>query len=417
MVNGRARTGLRAAVVALAAATVVGGVVAPVAGAADAPPSAGARQEAARAADRAALDRALGDVVDVGGASAALGRVVQEGRTVWQGAAGKADLDTGAAARADGRFRIGSTTKTFVATVVLQLVGERKVELDAPIERYLPGAVPNGANITVRQILNHTSGLYSYTGDPRLGLSEEGLPQWVASGRWTTYRAQDLLAIADDHQSEFAPGTDWSYSNTNYIVAGLLIEKVTGRSWGTEVEHRIIRPLGLRDTSMPDTSTAVPGPHAKGYARLGDTRFDVTRLNPSMAGSAGAGVSTTADLARFNTALLGGRLLRPAELAEMKTPSPQAVRRGVEYGLGLWRTTLPCGEFWGHDGGIPGYSTMLMGDVTGRRQITYSVNPLDSVAETGRTIEVLTATMACGPSTLSASSALGAPSIPGARLG
>ncbi|WP_457029419.1 serine hydrolase domain-containing protein [Kitasatospora sp. P5_F3] len=412
MVKGRGRTGLRVAAVALAAATVVG-VLAPVAGAAGAPPAAGAPEQALTVTagvptDRAALDRALRDVVEIGGTSAALGRVVQDGRTVWQGAAGKADLDSGAAARADGRFRIGSTTKTFVATVVLQLVAERKVQLDAPIERYLPGAVPNGANITVRQILNHTSGLFSYTGDPRLGLSEEGLPQWVASGRWTGYRAQDLLAIANEHQPEFAPGTDWSYSNTNYIVAGLLIEKVTGRSWAQEVERRIIRPLGLRDTSMPETSTAVPGPHAKGYLMLGDTRVDVTRLNPSMAGAAGAGISTTADLTRFNAALLGGRLLRPAELAEMKTPSPQALGRGIGYGLGLYRATFPCGEFWGHDGGIPGYSTVLMGDVTGRRQISYSVNPLNSSAETGRTAEALTATMACGP---------GAQGGPSAKLG
>ncbi|MFJ9517517.1 serine hydrolase domain-containing protein [Kitasatospora sp. NPDC101801] len=410
MLNGRTRTGLRAAAVALAAATVVG-VPAPVAGAAGADGAAPAGAVATARTDRAALDRALGDVVAVGGASAALGRVVQDGRTVWQGGAGKADLDSGAAARADGRFRIGSTTKTFVATVALQLVAERRVQLDAPIERYLPGAVPNGGNITVRQLLNHTSGLYNYTGDPRLGLSEEALPQWVATGRWTSYRPQELLTIANEHPPEFPPGTAWSYSNTNYIVVGLLIEKITGRSWQQEVERRVIRPLGLRDTTMPETSTAVPGPHAKGYLRLGDTRADVTRLNPSMAGAAGAGISTTADLARFNAALLGGRLLRPAELTEMKTPSPQALAAGLAYGLGLYRSTLPCGDFWGHDGGIPGYSTLLMGDATGRRQISSSVNPLDGTAETGRVVGALTATMACGPGTPAAAAA------PGVKLG
>ncbi|MFD0572810.1 serine hydrolase domain-containing protein [Kitasatospora gansuensis] len=293
-----------------------------------------------------------------------------------------------------------------MSTVVLQLVAERKVKLDDPIERYLPGTVPNGANITVRQILNHTSGLYSYTGDEQLGMSSpEGLRAWAEGGRATTYRAQDLLAMAFRHEPLFAPGADWSYSNTNYIVAGLLIEKVTGRGWAKEVERRIIQPLGLHDTSMPGTSMAVPGPHAKGYLKFDDTRIDVTRLNPSMASSAGAGISTTADLTRFNAALLGGRLLRPAELAEMKTPSPQALERGVGYGLGLWRTTLPCGEFWGHDGGIPGYSTMLMGDVTGHRQISYSGNPFNSSAETARTAQALVSVMACGPGTPSAPTA------------
>ncbi|KQV05724.1 hypothetical protein ASE03_08120 [Kitasatospora sp. Root187] len=392
---------------ALATATVVA-VVAPVAGAADVPRGA-VTVAAGVPTDRVALDRALHDVVEAGGASAVLGRVVQDGRTVWQGAAGQSDLDTGAPVRADGRFRIGSTTKTFVSTVVLQLVAEQKVKLDDPIERHLPGTVPNGANITVRQILNHTSGLYSFTSDPELGLSSpEALRAWAESDRATTYRPQDLLAMAFRHEPLFAPGTDWSYSNTNYIVAGQLVEKVTGRSWAKEVERRIIQPLGLHNTSMPSTSMAIPGPHAKGYLKFGDTRIDVTRLNPSMAGSAGAGISTTADLTRFNAALLGGRLLRPAELAEMKTPSPQALAHGVGYGLGLWRTVLPCGEFWGHDGAIPGYATMLMGDVTGRRQISYSGNPFNSSAETGRTAEALTATMACGPI---------APSTPSTKLG
>ncbi|MER5864297.1 serine hydrolase domain-containing protein [Kitasatospora sp. NPDC002040] len=396
MVKGRGRTGLRAAAVALAAATVVG-VVAPVALAADAPAREALTVTAAVPTDRAALDRALRDVVGVGGSSAALARVVQDGRTVWQGAAGQADLDTGAPARADGRFRIGSTTKTFVATVVLQLVAERKVRLDDPIERYLPGTVPNGANITVRQLLNHTSGLYSYTSAPEFGLTTpEAIREWATSGRDRTYRPQELLAIAFRHQPDFAPGTDWSYSNTNYVVAGQLIEKVTGRSWAREVERRIIQPLGLHDTSMPITSTAVPGPHAKGYLKFDDTRIDVTRLNPSMAGSAGAGISTTADLTRFNAALLGGRLLRPAELAQMRTPAPQALKYGVGYGLALWRTELPCGEFWGHDGGIPGYSTMLMGDLAGRRQISYSINPLTVTADSDRTVLALTAALACG---------------------
>lgn len=135
-------------------------------------------------------------------------------------------------------FRIGSITKTFVATAILQLVDEGRIDLDAPIETYLPGTVPNGATITVRQVLNHTSGLYDY-------MKGEGWStnRWRGDGRFTTYSPDQLLAEAFRHEPYFPPGTDFRYSNTNYIVAGKLIEAVTGQPYSTEIEHRILRPL------------------------------------------------------------------------------------------------------------------------------------------------------------------------------
>ncbi|MGW4894939.1 serine hydrolase [Kitasatospora sp. NPDC004240] len=356
---------------------------------------------AAGRGERAALDAAVRAVVEQGGASAALALVREDGRTVWKGAAGRADLRTGAPATADGRFRIGSVTKTFVATVVLQLVAEHRIGLDDPIERHLPGTVPGGGAITVRQLLNHTSGLYNYLEDPAFDFlaGPQGDPavvqRWLTSGRWTTYRPQQLVDIAFRHDPYFAPGQGWRYSNTNYVLVGMLIEKVTGRGWAEEVERRIIRPLGLRSTSMPTTSPFVPGPHAHGYFKTAAGPADVTLLNPSMADAAGAGISTTADLARFDAALLGGRLLGPAELAEMKRTVDSGF--GIDYGLGLMKVVLPCGEFWGHGGGIPGYGTTLLGD--GRRQFAASYNPYDESdpEAAGRAVDALTVAGLCGP--------------------
>ncbi|MFI6848284.1 beta-lactamase family protein [Kitasatospora sp. NBC_00085] len=350
--------------------------------------------DAARGVDRAALDAAVRGLVSPGGASATLGRVDERGRTVWKGAAGTADLATGAPATAEGRFRIGSVTKTFVATVVLQLVAEYRLGLDDAVERHLPGLVPGGGQITVRQLLNHTSGLANYTDDPSFSFEGDpaALQQWLSTGRWRSYTPQELIGIAAKYPPYFAPGRGWHYSNTNYIVAGLLIERLTGRSWGDEVERRIIRPLGLSGTSMPVDSPFVPGPHAHAYYKLAAGPADITLLNPSMAGSAGAGISTTADLTRFISALLGGRLLGPAELAEMKRTTP--LSGPAEYGLALQRTATACGEFWGHGGGIPGYNTLMYGAADGRRQFAASVNPYDmsDLPATNAAFETLVAT-------------------------
>lgn len=387
----------RSAVVVLAGAGLLA-TLAPAAGATDAPatPYRVAAGEA-RKADGAALDAAVRAMVRKGGASATLARVRENGSTVWKGAAGVADLATGAPADPDGRFRIGSVTKTFVATVVLQLVVEHRLGLDDSVESRLPGAVPNGAGITVRQLLNHTSGIHDFTEDPAFDAGNEAtLRQWLAGGRWTSYRPQQLVDIANKYPPYFAPGQGWHYSNTNYVLVSMIIERLTGRSWAQEVDRRIIRPLGLTGTSMPIDSLFIPGPHAHGYYKLPTGPADVTLLNPSMASAAGAGISTTADLTRFISALLGGQLLGPAELAEMKNTSGPG--ETVGYGLGLQRMTTPCGEFWGHDGGIPGYNTLMVGEVTGKRQFATSINRYDlsDHAAMQRTSNDLYSTGTCG---------------------
>ncbi|GAA2808216.1 serine hydrolase domain-containing protein [Crossiella cryophila] len=267
--------------------------------------------------------------------------------------AGKADKDD--------RVRIGSNTKAFVAVAVLQLVGEGKIELDAPIEKYLPGLVRgqgiDGNKITVRQILQHTSGLPNYT--RFLGI--EGFE--AIRDRYVSPR--ETLDAALAHPADFAPGTDFSYSNTGYTVAGLLIQKVTGRPVGEVVTERVIKPAGLRDAYWPNVGERdIRGKHAKGYNKANSADpnspvVDATRQDTGWGWAAGELVASPADLNRFYTALLDGKLLRPAELAEMKRTVPaKNLLPGASYGLGLMRVELSCGKvLWGHGGDIPGYET------------------------------------------------------------
>jgi D-alanyl-D-alanine carboxypeptidase len=230
----------------------------------------------------------------------------------------------------------------------------------------------DGNAITVRHLLNHTSGLFNYTADfPEIASVDD-----FQADRYTTWTPQQLVGIAMRHAPDFAPGTQWEYSNTNYILAGMIIQKATGRTWQQEVTRRVIRPLGLRDTSAPDTSARIPGQHLHSYSDFGGSGpvIDATDFNPSAAGSAGAMVSTTADLTRFFSALLGGKLLRPAQLAEMKTTvraeSLDPVWPGARYGLGLMEIPLTCGGvYYSHAGDLPGYTTRDGVSADGRRTV------------------------------------------------
>ena len=252
----------------------------------------------------------------------------------------------------DARFRIGSVTKTFVATVILQLVDDGRVDLDAPVETYLSGVVPDGGDITVRQVLNHTSGLYDYMKGESWSTN-----RWRDDARFATYSPDELLAEAFRHEPYFAPGSDFRYSNTNYIVAGTLVEAVTGRPYGHVIEKRILGPLGLAGTSFPGDDPTVPEPAVHATAVIEDSRsVDVTEQNASLDWAAGEMVSTTGDLQVFFDALLGGRLISEESLEQMRTTVPMGM--GFHYGLGLERFDLPCGgQLWGHGGQLLGYVT------------------------------------------------------------
>lgn len=260
----------------------------------------------------------------------------------------------------NGTFRIGSVTKPFVSTVVLQLVGEGRAGLDEPVSRHLPGLVDD--RITVRQLLQHTSGLYDHT--EALPLDPAGFP----SVRFRTWSPRELVAISTARPLGFEPGSSWSYSNTGYVVLGLLIEKITGEPYQQAVEQRILKPLRLKDTVLPRNSVEVPGPHAHGYyPDVNGKPVDVTRLNPSWGGAAGEMISTTRDLDMFLRALLAGKLLEPAlqqELTRTTAVSP-------DYGLGISVTRLPCGTtVHGHDGSIHGYAALMLGTSDKRLELS-----------------------------------------------
>ncbi len=314
-----------------------------------APPAA----SAAAAARPDAVQQSLNALVRDDGMPAALASVQdRKGRTRTY-TAGLGNLATGAPVPVDGQVRIGSNTKTFVAVVVLQLVAERRMDLDATVDTYLPGLVRgeriDGRRITVRQLLQQTSGLPNYS--DHLGDDVR------------YYAPRELLAVALQHPADFAPGTSWKYSNTNYVLAGLLVQKVTGRPLAEEIDRRIIKPVGLRHTYFPAPGDAgIREPHPHGYYRESANAplRDITEIDPSWGWAAGQMVSTSSDLNRFFGALLTGRLLPSAQLAQMRStvPAEATFGSGSRYGLGIVSRPLPCGGLsWGHGGSFPGYET------------------------------------------------------------
>jgi D-alanyl-D-alanine carboxypeptidase len=293
---------------------------------------------------------------------------------------GVANVHTAAPVPVNGYFRMGSDTKPFVSVVLLQLVGEGRLSLEDPVERWLPGVVAghgnDGRKITVRELLQHTSGLANYTDDLAVLETADG----YYAHRFDHREAADLVALAMTHPPLFAPGTSWSYSNTNYVLAGMIVAKVTGRSWAQEVHDRILVPLHLHQTYIPGDKPTLRNPHAEGYNQFtpGGPLVDTTLFNPTAADAAGAMVSTPSDLARFWKALQSGRLLAPAQMAQMHrtvpAPALSDVFPGARYGLGIMWIGDSCGGYWGHDGDVPGMSTMNGVSPDGRRVVVLSLS-------------------------------------------
>jgi D-alanyl-D-alanine carboxypeptidase len=316
--------------------------------------------------------RRLLDQLVAAGAPGAAARV-RDGHAVKQAASGAADLRSGRRMRPGLNYRVGSVTKPLVATVVLQLVAEGKLSLSDTVERWLPGILPYGDQVSIRQLLNHTSGVPDNALEPLVVLYT------VPDGRSRAWTPRELVALIADQPPDFPPGTTWKYSNTGYVLAGMIIEAATGRKLGQELSRRIIRPLRLRDTFFPVNRPTIPGPNPRGYSLpLTDEAgplLDFTVYNPSLAWGAGNLISDLGDLERFFRALLGGRLLPPRLLAEMTTPVPVGVP-GYGYGLGLLVVETPSGRLIGHDGAIPGFLNIVMSTEDGRRQLGVMINEL-----------------------------------------
>nr|WP_255646078.1 serine hydrolase domain-containing protein [Actinoplanes polyasparticus] len=301
---------------------------------------------------------------------------------------GVGNRETRASMPWNAKFRIGSFTKTFVAATVLQLVGEGALGLDDTVSSFLPDVLADGDKITVRSLLQQTSGLPEYLRE--VDYVSSGDESLFLANRNETVTAELAVEIATLMPRDFDPGTSWGYSNTNYAVAGLIIEVVTGHTWQHEVNERILRPLGLHDTTAPDTDPTIPQPHANAYERFAgvgatedDPKYgdfvDVTEYNPSWAGAAAEMISTTSDSNTFLRALLSGKVLPPAQLREMLTTvdTNEAFRvnwPGGRYGLGIMYVPTSCGGSWFHGGDVIGSRTRGGVSADGSKSIVVSFN-------------------------------------------
>ncbi|MFI7057046.1 serine hydrolase domain-containing protein [Streptosporangium canum] len=373
----RSRT-TRASVGLLAAATT-----AAVAGAAMAAPAtaAGSGPTPGRPGVQQALDRTMTETGLPG-----ILATVREGNDQWFGTAGVADTRTGRKRLPQERFRIGSITKTFTATVVLQLEAEGKLSLDDTVEKWLPGLVRGNGNdgrrITIKQLLNMTSGLFNHLNDKQM-LTRLAGPGFLKH-RYDRYRPQQLVKIGTANAPDFNPGQGWTYTNTGYVLAAMIVEKATGKTYAEQVSQRIIRPLGLTGTRVPgDEEVRIRGPHPRHYSTLFSqepkpTIYDVTELNPSAGWAAGNMVSTAADLDRFFTALLKGRLLPQAQQREMFATNPVPEGKWIPdttYGLGMSSVKLSCGAtVWGMGGALQGSWSYAYGTRDATRMLVQNVN-------------------------------------------
>ena len=303
----------------------------------------------------------------------------------WVTRLGTAKLTTGRGMRLSDHMRIGSITKTFTATVILQLAQGKRLSLQSPVSKFIKG-VPNGQHITVHEMLQMTSGLYNYSEDLSFNKSLDRNPHRV----WTPWQ---LLRIAFAHKPYFAPGKGYHYSNTNYVLLGLIVQKVTGHTLSYEFQRRIFKPLGMSNTSLPSTS-AMPAPYAHGYQFISNVDsltappltgkaaawadwsagnpMDVTNNSPSWTWAAGGGVSTVADLLRYAPALATGQGLLGAAMQRKRlqfvSTTPGTSKLG--YGLGIANFF----GFLGHTGELPGYNSFEAYDPKLRATMVVLVN-------------------------------------------
>ncbi|NGO08782.1 beta-lactamase family protein [Streptomyces sp. HC44] len=320
---------------------------------------------------------------------------VRDDHGEWNGRAGVGNLATRHQRSPQEKFRIASVTKIFTATVLLKLEAKGRLSLDDSVEKWLPGVVRGQGykpeNITVRHLLNHTSGIFDYNMDE--GFRAKYAGDEFDKNRYTRWAPADLLDIALAHPPNFQPeqgsrpgrAGEWDYSDTNYILAGMIIERVTRGTYKKAVERLIIEPLALHDTSVPGTSPKVPSPHATHYSTLFEDPphakvRDVTEFSPTVAFSAGQMISTVGDVNTFLSELLGGELLPAAQQRELLDAVPVDGDKGHGgpedvYGLGIRHFKLKedCWA-WGHGGMIPGSATRTIVSADGRHVLTMNRN-------------------------------------------
>jgi D-alanyl-D-alanine carboxypeptidase len=330
--------------------------------------------------EQLALDQIVASRVGGQMVPGAVAGVAIPGRGSWVRAQGIADLRTAAPIATDDHFRIASVSKTFTATVILQLVDEGKLALDDTLEPYVPG-IPNGSEITIRQVLQMTAGIFDYSLDEQVVVDYDRDPTILIT-------PEDVVAIVERHGPDFAPGASLSYSDTNYFLLGLVIEQVTGMGAVQALQEYVFTPLGLTETSLP-AAPEMPAPFARGYiatSATDDALRDVTLSNPLTAWTAGGIVSTLADLLVWAEALGAGTLLTPETQRERLRfePVPGGSRLPVGYGLGI----MDVAGFVGHNGAIYGYSTWVLYDPESQGSLVVLANRGELTTEYAAAIAV-----------------------------
>jgi D-alanyl-D-alanine carboxypeptidase len=289
---------------------------------------------------------------------------------------GVAELTTNTALTSDHRFRAASIAKSLLASVVLQLVDEGEVSLSDTVEDWLPGMIPGNSDATLENVMRLQSGIFDHAAD------ERHMAPYFAGDFAYSWTPEALVALSSDHAPLFAPGERFNYSNTNYVLIGLIIQKVTGKPLAEVVRERIFEPLGMSASSMP-TGSELESPYSNGYMLgIAEQPVDVTHISASSTFGHGNYVSTPLDAARFYGALARGEVVSKAQLPDMFTPDPHIETR---YGIGVWRmsTFYPCGTFIGHDGSIPGYDVSAYSSLDGKRQFSVMVNDLTPAETVG----------------------------------
>ena len=342
-------------------------------------PSTSPREPAYAAALTSAMTKAMKD-------NAVPGMVilVRSPKGDWATVLGTAEIGTSKPWTLDDHFRIGSNTKTMTGTVILQLAQEGKLALTDPVSKYIPG-VPGGDKITIANLAEMRSGLYSYTSDTKFNQTLDKEPKKA----WTP---AELLRIAFSHPVNAPPDTEFEYCNTNTVLLGLIIEKVTGMSASDAFKKRIFEPLGMKQTSLPlPAEWQLPDPHPHGYQFLTNAEtidsyevpkdklaaaldgtfkpLDETDSSPSWAWTAGGAVSTAADLATYVKAMVGGGLL-DAKMQKIRFDSIRPITSGAGYGLGI----AQFGPMYGHDGQLPGFSSFMAYDPKSQTTLIIGAN-------------------------------------------
>jgi CubicO group peptidase (beta-lactamase class C family) len=272
--------------------------------------------------------------------------VYEHGKPVYAVGRGLADVERGVPLTAATPMRTGSVTKQFTAAVIMQLAEEGKLSLDDPLSKFLPAYPAPGASVTVRQLLNHTSGIKSYTAIPEVVMTRSMMRQSTG----------ELIDLFKDAPADFKAGTEWRYNNSGYILLGAIIEKVTGKPWWEAVDTRIARPLGLKTLrygGLPDGEKGV----AKGYRIVDDKAVAARPIDMSFPHAAGSIVSDGADLARWAEAFHHGKVVKPASYAQMVAPTKLPDGKTENYGFGLIPGEVRGHPSVSHDGGINGFST------------------------------------------------------------